>query len=332
MGKWTRRAFVTAGVLAGGVLAIGIAIRPGSRAGKAWSLVADAGETLFGIWLKLAPDNSVTAIVPHAEMGQGVHTTLAMMLADEMDADWSRIRIMEAPAHREYANYALARGYALGESEFPAWLLPTVDGFFLQATRFMSLQITGGSTSTRTTGQLAMRVAGAAARAVLLEAASQAWEVDPAELLARDGVIYHEDSGRSAAFAEFALRAAALDAPVTPRLKSPDEYRIMGTSVARLDVPAKVDGSARFGIDAVLPGMKYAAVRAAPVFGSVVEGFDPQSIQHMPGVRKIVDLHDAVGVIADGYWQASRALDRLEIRFRATGNDRLQQSDIYVQF
>ena len=158
MRKWTRRAFVTTGVLAGGTLAIGVGIRPGNRARKVADAVSVDNETLVNIWLKIAADNSVTVIVPHAEMGQGVHTTLAMMLADELDADWEQVRMMEAPAHEEYANYALARGYVAGDRDFPAFFLPTVDGFFLTATKMMSLQITGGSTSTPYTGQLAMRL------------------------------------------------------------------------------------------------------------------------------------------------------------------------------
>ena len=109
MGKWTRRAFISAGVLAGGVVVFGVAVRPGNRAGKVAPLVAGEGDTVFNVWLKIAPDNRVTAIVPHADMGQGVHTTLAMMLADELDADWDLVDVMEAPAHKEYANYALAK-------------------------------------------------------------------------------------------------------------------------------------------------------------------------------------------------------------------------------
>ena len=110
MGKWTRRAFITTGVLAGGALAIGVAIRPGNRASKVASFVAEEAETVLNIWLKIAPDNTITAIIPHAEMGQGVHTTLSMMLAEEMNADWNTIRFEEAPAHKEYANYALVKG------------------------------------------------------------------------------------------------------------------------------------------------------------------------------------------------------------------------------
>ncbi|MDH3352359.1 MAG: molybdopterin-dependent oxidoreductase, partial [Gammaproteobacteria bacterium] len=127
MGKWSRRAFITSGIAAGGVVVFGVAIRRGNRTDKVRSLIAGANDALFDIWLKISPDNSVTVIVPHAEMGQGVHTTLAMMLADELDADWSKVSILEAPSHKEFANYALAKGYAAGNVDFPAWLIDTVD-------------------------------------------------------------------------------------------------------------------------------------------------------------------------------------------------------------
>lgn len=332
MGKWTRRAFITTGVLAGGVLAIGVAIRPGNRSAKVAGLVSGENESLINIWLKLGADNTVTAIIPHAEMGQGVHTTLAMMLADELDADWSLVKMLEAPAHPEYANYAMARGYTLGDKQFPSWLLPTVDGFFLQATKMMSLQITGGSTSTRTTGQNAMRIAGAATKAILLQAAAETWGVSASELRAKDSHILHDSTGRRAPYAEFAMQAAQLTAPVIPRLKNPGEFTIMGTDVRKFDIPAKVDGSAVFGIDATVPGMKYATVRAAPVFGTRVKTVDSESIQGMPGIRKIVNLGDAVAVIADGYWQASQALNQLAVKYTQSADESRDQADIYEQF
>lgn len=332
MGKWTRRAFISAGVLTGGAVVFGVAIRPGNRAGKVRDLVANANETMFNVWLKISPDNSVTAIVPHAEMGQGVHTTLAMMLADELDADWDQVEFIEAPAVSEYANYALAKGFVAGDVDFPEFLVDTVDGFFLTVMKAMDMQITGGSTSVPMTGQLGMRVAGAATRAVLLEAAAESWGVPTGELVARKGLIAHAGSSREATFAEFAKRAAELDLPVKPRLKSPDEFTIMGTDVQRFDVPAKVDGSARFGIDAAPPGMKYATVKASPVFGTNVKAVDEASVQDMPGLRKVINLGNAVAVVADGYWQAKKALDRLQVEFATGDNDSLEQSDIFNRF
>ncbi|MGB5246881.1 MAG: xanthine dehydrogenase family protein molybdopterin-binding subunit [Woeseia sp.] len=332
MGKWTRRAFITSGVLAGGVLVVGVAIRRGDRSDKVAGLIASEDEAVFDVWLKLAPDNTVTAIIPHAEMGQGVHTSLAMMLADEMDADWNKVAMMEAPAQDEYANYALAKGYALGDKQFPTFLIDTVDGLFLTATRMMGLQITGGSTSVKTTGQYAMRVAGAAARAMLLQAAAEEWQVPVSELTAERGQIVHRGSNQTAPFASFAKAAAALDEPTAPRLKDASEFRIMGTSPARFDVPAKVDGSARFGIDVRLPGMKYAAVRAAPVFGASVDTVNAASVQQMPGVLRVVNLGDAVAIVAEGYWQAEQALKKLDVSFTTSGNESVAQSDIFKQF
>ncbi len=332
MGKWSRRAFITTGVVAGGVLAIGVAIRPGDRTDRVSALVAGDGGTLLDVWLKIAPDNTVTAIVPHAEMGQGAHTALAMMLADELDADWNAVTMIEAPAHKEYANYALARGYMLGDRDIPALLAGTVDGFFLMATKTMALQITGGSTSVALTGRYAMRVAGAAARSVLLQAAADEWQVPIEELTAARSRIAHAASGRSARYADFAAQAALLSRPVAPRLKSPDEFTIMGTSPGRFDVPAKVDGTAMFGIDVSLPGMKYAAVRAAPVFGAAVVSIDMASVQDETSVRRVVDLGDAVAVVADGWWQAHQALAKLAITFSETGNEAVQQSDIFDRF
>jgi isoquinoline 1-oxidoreductase beta subunit len=290
MGKWTRRAFITAGVAAGGVVVFGVAIRRGDRSDKVRGLVAADGESLFDVWLKIAPDNTITAIIPHADMG----------------------------AHKEFANYSLAREFSAPAADFPAWLIDSVDGLFFRATQMMGLQITGGSLSVRTTGQIAMRVTGAATRAVLLEAAANEWQVPVSELGAGDSMIRHAGSGR------FAPAAAALSLPDKPSLKSPGEFRIMGTSPPRFDVPAKVDGSANFGIDASLPGMKYAAVKAAPVFGG--------RVLDIPGIRKVVDLGDAVAVIADGYWQAKKGLDKLAVEFGDGGNAGAAQDSIFSQF
>ena len=332
MGKWTRRAFISAGVLTSGVVIFGVAVRPGNRADKVRDLIAKDDESVFNVWVKIAPDNTVTAILPHAEMGQGVHTTLAMMLAEELDADWDRLEVVEAPADKEYANYALGKGFVLGDADVPAFLIDTIDGVFLTIMQAMDMQITGGSSSVPMTGQQGMRVAGAATRAVLLEAAAKFWNVPVAELSASKSHVRHEKSARTAPYSEFAQQAAALSLPPKPRLKTPDEFTLLGTDVQRIDVPAKVDGSAMFGLDATPPGMKYATVKASPVFGTNVESVNEASIQAMPGIRKVINLGDAVAVVADGYWQAKQALDRLEVKFEENGNETVEQSEIYHQF
>ena len=332
MGKWTRRAFIGSGLVGGGALVVGVAIRPGNRAGKVTRLVARDGEIVVNAWVKIGTDNTVTAIIPHAEMGQGVHTSLTMMLADEMDADWESVRMLEAPAHEEYANYPLTKGYAIGDTAIPKALTGTVDGAFMKISRFMDLQITGGSTSVRLTGQFGMRVAGAAARQVLLEAAAEQWQVPVSELTAANSRVIHAASDKSASFAELAEAASRITPPAKPALKTADQFKIMGTSRPRFDTPAKVDGTAMFGIDADLPDIKYAALKASPVFGGSVRKYDESSISDMPGVLKVINLGSAVAVIADGYWQAQQAINALTIDFDAGDNISREQGDIFQQF
>ena len=332
MKKWTRRAFIGAGVLASGAVVIGIAIRPGNRASKVAGFIAKEGETMMNIWLKISPDNTVTAIIPHAEMGQGVHTTLAMMLADEMDADWSKVKFLEAPADKEYANYVLAKGFVAGNKQFPKFLEGTIDGIFLTAVKSMNFQITGGSASVRFTGQQGMRIAGAAAKAMLLQAAADTWKVPVEELKAQNSTIIHAASNQTATFAALAPAAAQVKSPKQPKLKSQEEFTIMGTSKPRFDIPAKVTGAAMFGMDVQVPGMKYASIKASPVFGSKVKSVDTTISSSFHGVSKILNLGNAVAVIADGFWQAKTALDELPIEFESTENNKLSQADIITGY
>ena len=332
MGKWTRRGLIGAGATAGGALVVGVAIRPGHRAPRVRPLVADGEEALLNVWLKIAPNNRATAIVPHAEMGQGVHSTLAQMLADELDAQWSLVDVQEAPAHEEYANYALGKGFLLGDADIPGILAGTVDGVFLELSQAMDLQITGGSSSVRASGFHAMRVAGAAARTMLAEAAASAWQVPVHALVMQDSRISHTASGRSADYAEFAAAAAAFSPPAKPRLKTPDRFRLMGTSAPRLDIPAKVDGSAAFGIDAMLDGLQVATVRGCPVFGGTVAAINDRKALQVPGVQQVVNLGDAVAVVADGYWHARKGLAALTVEWATNGLEGVDQASIYDQF
>jgi isoquinoline 1-oxidoreductase beta subunit len=257
MGKWTRRAFLTTGALVGGGLIVGVAIRPGHRTPKLAGLVEKDGETLVNAWVKILPDNSIRVIVPHAEMGQGVHTVLPMMLADEMDADWKTVSMEQAPADDEYASKDIVREFAM-PSQAPGIVEDTLNGVFLTIAQKMSLQITGGSFSVRGTGTWSMRVAGAAARQLLIEAAADQWQVPSNEIRAENSYLFHDKSNRSEPFIAFAKAAAGKQGPTQPTLKTPDQFKIMGKHVERFDIPAKVDGSAVFGVDIELPGMKYA--------------------------------------------------------------------------
>ena len=332
MNKWTRRAFITTGVLAGGALVVGVAIRPGNRASKVAGLIAGKGDTVLNVWLKIGTDNTLTVIIPHSEMGQGIHTTLAMMVADELDADWSLVRFLEAPAVKEYANYALAKGFLAGEANFPKFLIDTVDGVLLTATKKLNIQLTVGSASVRFTGMHAMRVAGAAAREMFLKAAAELWGVPIEEITIKNSLVSHLAGNHAASFAELAPHAAKISVSLKPRLKSQKEFSIMGTSPLRFDIPAKVNGSARFGIDVSLPGMKYAAIKASPVFGNKVKSIDEKAIEGFSGVIKVVNLGDAVAVVADGFWQARTALAQLPITFEQNGNNGVSQKGIFEQY
>ncbi|MEO9971089.1 MAG: molybdopterin cofactor-binding domain-containing protein [Hyphomonadaceae bacterium] len=332
MNKWTRRGFITAGALTGGALVVGVAIRPGHRAPKLAGMVAGEGEMLVNTWVKIDADNLVTAIAPHSEMGQGAPTALTQMLADEMDADWEHVAFEEAPAHEDFANYALAREYIAGEATIPRFLDGTVDGVFLALSKNMDMQITGGSTSIRLTGQRGMRIAGAAAREMIVKAAAKTWKVPARELRTESSHVYHDASGQSGRYADFAEEAAKHMPPSQPKMKEAAEYRIMGKPKQRFDIPSKVDGTAKFGIDADLPGMKYAAVMGAPVIGSTIKSVDTSAAEAMPGVIKIVQKDHFVAVVADGYWQAQQAIYALDATFDEGEAGTLNQEGVYDRF
>ena len=332
MGKWTRRAFITAGVITGGAVVVGVAIRPGNRSDKVKHLIAKDGETVFNIWLKIAPDNMITLYVPHSEMGQGIHTTLGMMVAEELDANWDQIKVLEAPADKEYANHVIAKGFIVGDKNIPAFLDETVDGVFLTAVKSMNLQITGGSGSVRFTGRSGISIAGATMKQLLKQAAAQDWEVDIKELRTENSMITHEASKQSATYASFATSAADLSVSEDIVLKSFDDYKIVGTYIPRIDIPSKVNGTAKFGLDVTLDGMKYATLQAAPVFGNEVKAYDKEAIQQMPGVQKIVNLKSALAVIADGYWQAKMALNKANIEWTVNENNQVNQEGIFDQY
>lgn len=332
MGKWTRRGFIAAGVVSGGVLMVGVGLREGHRAPKLAEMMTKDGETLVNVWVKLAPDNTITAIVPHSEMGQGVFTSMTQMLADEMDADWETVTFEQAPAHEAYANYPLGREYILGDAKVPGLVQDTLNGAFLRVAQSMGLQITGGSTAVRFTGMGGMRIAGAAAREMIVKAAAKEWGVPARELRTEKSYVYHDNSNRSAPYASFAVQAGKFSPPTQPTLKTPDQYTLMGTSVPRVDIPAKTDGTAEFGMDVDLPGMKYAAVMGPPVLGATTTNVDDTYAKDMPGVIKILDKGSFVAVVADGYWQAENAVRQLDVSWSQTGAEALDQNAMYAMF
>ena len=331
MGKWTRRGFIAAGVVSGGALMVGVGIREGHRAPKLADMMTEDGETLVNVWVKLAPDNTITAIVPHSEMGQGVFTSMTQMLADEMDADWQTVTFEQAPAHEAYANYPLGREFLMGDTKVPGFVQDSLNGGFLRIAQSMGLQITGGSTAVRFTGMGGMRIAGAAAREMIVKAAAKSWDVPARELRTKNSYVHHDASGRSEPYASFAEQAGKYSPPTQPTLKTPDQYTLMGKSLPRFDIPAKTDGTAEFGIDVDLPGMKYAAVMGPPVLGAETVSVDVTYAQDMPGVIKVLDKGSFVAVVADGYWQAENAIRQLDVTWSETGAETLNQSDIFAR-
>ncbi|MCC7241598.1 MAG: xanthine dehydrogenase family protein molybdopterin-binding subunit [Acidobacteria bacterium] len=330
MNKWTRRTFIGAGTVAGGGFLLGVAgftFAPGRH-----TLVGeDASEKgQLTTWITVTPDNVITVLIPHCEMGQGTLTALAMMAAEEMEADWSMVRVLEAPALGEYANGYVVR--AAGGDYIPAVMARGVDYGSFKAAQWFGFQVTGGSTAVRSTGEYGMRVAGAAAKEMLLSAAARQWGVPAADCAARASRIVHAASGRSAAFGELARTAATLPVPTSPALKEPDTFTIRRTSPPRLDIPPKVDGSAVYGIDFTTPGMLYAALEIAPVQGGRLTSVDAAPAEAMPGVRQVVGLEEAVAVVADSFWRARRALAALKPVFDDAGHGAVSTTSIFAAF
>ncbi|HEY5666029.1 MAG TPA: molybdopterin cofactor-binding domain-containing protein [Gammaproteobacteria bacterium] len=329
MRKWTRRAVIGAGSLLGGGLVLGVGgvvLAPNRLRIRPDDVTEGPHLTT---WVRITPDNQVVAIVPHCEMGQGAIVGLAMMLAEELEADFESVRIEEAPAVDEFANGYILRGFAAEAGiGVPQWLTRAVDYATFKVAALGDMQLTGGSTSTRATGVYGMRVAGAAAREMLIGAAAARFGVPGTELSARGSRILHEPSGRTASYGELASEAARIRPPARPWLKPRSEFRLVGTSQPRPDLPGKVNGSAEYGIDVALPDMLVAAIAQAPVPGGTLDSVDASLAESMPGVRKVVALENAVAVVADGYWQATEALAALEPKFGDAGRGSVSSADI----
>ena len=329
MRKWTRRTLIATGSLLGGGLLLGVgAIAVAPNRLRITPKRADGHERLT-TWIKITPDNEVVAVIPHCEMGQGALTGVAMMLAEELEADWTRVRIVEAPAEDVYANGYMLRGFSAEMGvEVPRWLERAVDYGTYKIADVAGLQITGGSSSTRSTGRLGMRVAGAAAKQMLLEAAATRWSVPADELSAQDSRITHASSNRSATYGELASAAAAIKPPLHPPLKPRDQYRLVGTPQPRTTFRARSTPPVRH--DVALPEMLYAAITAAPVPGGKLAAVDRAPAKAMPGVREVVQLDDAVAVVADGYWQALQALRILQPQFTDAGLGDMDSERIFA--
>ncbi len=244
------------------------------------------GGAKLAAFLEITPDNVVHIVTPDLEFGQGIFTSLPLILADELGADWARVEVRQSWADDRFIN------------------------------PMKGIQATGRSMSVRGQYDL-LRQLGATARTLLCEAAAQAWGVGAGECATRHGEVVHAPSGRRRPFGTLVGAAALLPVPAEIRLKPDTELTLIGRDQPRKDIPAKVTGAAGFGVDVRLPGMLVATVHASPVFGGLLSGLDEGRARAMPGVKAVVKLPDAVAVVAENFWQAGNALRVLEPRFTA---------------
>jgi isoquinoline 1-oxidoreductase beta subunit len=283
----SRRFFISAGLSAAGGLAIGVMLPGRADAvpidAAPWLSPDDAKAAEVNAWILIEPDDSVTIRVAQSEMGEGIFTALPMIVAEELECDWTKVRAEYAEAHRNL-----------------------VDGHPYQRMG------TGGSGAVRRSREF-LQQAGASARARLIAAAAQQWGVPPADCVAHDGKVSHTATKRVLGYGALAAAAAKITLAQEPAIKTPDQFRLMGQPMARLDTALKVNGQAKFGIDMRLDGMVYAAVTTCPVFGGTVRHVDDGKVKGRRGIQQIVPVPGGVAVVADSFWRAKQAVADLVI-------------------
>jgi isoquinoline 1-oxidoreductase beta subunit len=295
-----RREFLKATAAAGGGLLIGLYL-PGRIEAATSQAAAEFTPNAF---LRIAPDNTVTVIVKHLEMGQGVYTGLPTIVADELDADWSQIRVESAPADvTRYANLNWG-GQAQG---------------------------TGGSTSVNNSWEQ-LRRAGATARAMLIAAAAQTWKVNAGTLRAENGFVIDTKGKRRASYGELASLAATLTPPADAPLKTPKQWKFIGKHVPRKDSADKSTGKAIYASDIRFPGMLTALVARPPLFGAKVKGFNATAVKMMPGVKAVVAIPQGVAVVATDFWSAKQARDALQVEWDDSVAEKRSSDELLTQY
>jgi isoquinoline 1-oxidoreductase beta subunit len=285
---------VKATVVAGGGFVLGVSM-PRLAPAFAAETNADFAPNAF---IRIDQDGKVTFTIPQVEMGQGIYTALSMVLAEELDAPFEQVSAVAAPPNDK-----------------------------LYANPLLGFQVTGGSTSVRAFWD-PMRIAGAAARAMLVKAAAAKWSVDPASCRTENGAVFHDASAQNATYGELARAAAGLTPPQNPPLKSPANFKLIGKPLKRLDTPDKVNGNAVYGIDARPQGVKIATLASCPVFGGKVAHVNDGAAQSVPGVRQIVVLDDLVAVVGDHMWSAKQGLAALEVTWDEGPNANVTTADV----
>jgi isoquinoline 1-oxidoreductase subunit beta len=292
-GELNRRSLLVGASAAAGGLTLGFAIPSDASPAR-----AAGGAPEINCWIAIARDNTVTIRVAHSEMGQGAATGLAMLVAEELECDWSKVRT-EFVSER----VNLMRNRAWGDTS------------------------TGASRSIASS-QDYLRRAGATARTMLIAAAAAQWNVPAAKCFAQNGTITHRPSGRTVSYGAIAEAAAKIAPPADVPLKPPSAWTLAGTAQKRLDVFDKVTAKPVYAIDVRLPGMLYAAILQCPVFGGTLQSVDESSVSAMKGVRGVVRMHDAVAVVADSWWRAKRATEALRVRWNDGGNGTVSTDSI----
>ncbi len=297
----SRREFLKVTAIVGGGLAIGAYLPAFAQEKRAPGLdVAKSFEP--NAWVRITPDNTITIVVDKSEMGQGVMTSMPMLVAEELDADWPQIKTQQAPANEVYKNLKFG------------------------------IQATGGSTSVASSWEH-LRQMGATAREMLVAAAAQQWGVTPDSCVTDKGMITHSASGRKVSYGEVATAAASLPVPQNPKLKSPENFKFIGKPIARVDTASKVNGTAGFGIDVKVPDMLIAAIVHSPVFGGKLASFDAAQAKVIPGVRAVVPVGEGgVAVVAGDYWTAKKGLQAIKIRWNEGANAQVSTASVNKMF
>jgi isoquinoline 1-oxidoreductase subunit beta len=293
----TRRTFLEASLGLGGALLVGFHV-PSADAAAAGGEKAVFAPNAF---IRIDGKGKTTLIMPQVEMGQGIYTAIAMILAEELDAAFDQVVLEAAPPNDKlYAN-------------------PT-----------FGLQVTGNSNSVRVFW-MPLRKAAAGARAMLIQAAAQIWKVDPAGVRTDSSTAFHDTSGRQLAYAALVDRAGSLTAPQNPTLKDPKDFKLIGKPLKRLDTPDKVNGKVIYSIDVMPPGVRFATLAACPVFGGKVGTVDDSKAKTLPGVKQVVVLDDLVAVVGDHMWAAKQGLAALNVTWNEGANAAISSADIWKQ-
>jgi len=296
-GAVSRRGLLTGGLAGGFLLAFHLPLRAVN--GPVQPPDATPGKFAPNAFIRIDATGQTTLVMPQVEMGQGVYTSIPMILAEELDTDFSQITLEHAPpSDKLYGN------------------------------PLFGIQATGNSNSVRAWWK-PLRTAGANARAMLVQTAAQQWQVDPTSCTTSNGVITHKETGRQLSYGALAVAASGQTPPKNVALKDPKDFVLIGKSLKRLDTPDKVNGRAVYAIDAMLPDMKFATLAQSPVFGGKVGKVDDSVARKIPGVRKIVVLDDMVAVVGDHMWAAKKGLDALVIDWDEGPNARLSSKDIW---